>query len=172
MPDYTKGKIYTIRCRTDDKLIYIGSTIEARLSARFAKHKCSKNVSLYKFINNPENNTSWEDWYIELYELYPCGSKEELCKRENEVIREIATINKIGAYTGLDKKEYKKEHYVENRDRILEKRKEYYVENKDTISARKKEYYAENRDTLLAKHKEYHKAYYQRKKAEKEGLEN
>jgi hypothetical protein len=149
MPDYTKGKIYTIRCRTDDKLIYVGSTIE-RLSARFAKHKCNKKVSLYKFINNPENNTSWEDWYIELYELYPCGSKEELCKRENEVIREIATINKYGAY--LDKKEYNKEYWAENKDKI----KEYRAENRDTISAQRKEHYVENKDKLLAQMKEYY----------------
>jgi hypothetical protein len=184
MPDYQKGKIYTIRCHKNDKWIYVGSTIQP-LSTRFGGHKRNKNTSLYKFINNPENNTSWEDWYIELYELYPCGSKEELCKRENEVIREIATINKNGAYTGLDKKEYnkeryeknkdrilaqqkeyKKEHYVENRDKISKKKKEYYTENKDTLLAKHKEYYAENRDTLLAKKKEYNKEYYQRKKAE------
>jgi hypothetical protein len=201
MPDYQKGKIYTIRCHKNDKWIYVGSTIQP-LSTRFGGHKRNTKISLYKFINNPENNTSWEDWYIELYELYPCGSKEELCKRENEVLREIATINKKGAYTGLDKKEYKKEynkeyraenkdtisakqkeHYEKNKDTILAKQKEYRVENKDNILAHKKEYYAENRDTLLAKKKEYwaknrdtllakkkehNKAYYQRKKAEKE----
>jgi hypothetical protein len=195
MPDYQKGKIYTIRCHTNDKWIYVGSTIQP-LSTRLGGHKRDTKMSLYKFINNLENNTSWEDWYIELYELYPCGSKEELCKRENEVIREIATINKQGAY--LDRKEYYKEYYAENRDKLLAKaneyrvenkdkikeyKKEYRAENKDTISARKKEYRAENRDKLLAKHKEYYaenrdkllakaKEYKARKKAEKEGLEN
>jgi hypothetical protein len=211
MSNYQNGKIYTIRCHTNDKWIYVGSTIQQYLSSRLAQHKCDKKVSLCKFINNPENNTSWEDWYIELYELYPCGSKEELCKRENEVIREIATINKNGAY--LDKKEYQIEYRAENRDKLLAKQKEYNAKNKDTISARMKEYYAENkdkikeykkehyaenrdkikehyvenRDKLLAQMKEYkkkhyvenrdkllakNKAYYQRKKAEKEGLEN
>ena len=38
MPDYSKGKIYTIRCRTDETLIYVGSTIQP-LNRRFSKHK-------------------------------------------------------------------------------------------------------------------------------------
>ena len=44
MPDYTKGKIYTIRCKTDDTLIYVGSTIQP-LSVRFGGHK--KNYVFY-----------------------------------------------------------------------------------------------------------------------------
>lgn len=39
-------------------------------------------------------NGKWENWYIELYELYPCGSREELGKREGEVIRLISNLNK------------------------------------------------------------------------------
>jgi hypothetical protein len=38
MPDYSKGKIYTIRCRTDDTKIYVGSTIQS-LAVRFGGHK-------------------------------------------------------------------------------------------------------------------------------------
>ncbi len=47
------------------------------------------------YINEPKNNTTWDDWYIELYEEYPCENKLQLCKRENEIIRHIATINKL-----------------------------------------------------------------------------
>ena len=32
MPDYSKGKIYTIRNKHDENLIYVGSTIEEYLS--------------------------------------------------------------------------------------------------------------------------------------------
>ena len=35
---YLRGKIYTIRCTSDNSLIYVGSTIET-LSQRFARHK-------------------------------------------------------------------------------------------------------------------------------------
>ena len=35
MPDYKQGKIYTVRCKTDDTLIYVGSTTQP-LSERMA----------------------------------------------------------------------------------------------------------------------------------------
>ena len=38
MPDYTKGKIYTIRNRIDDSLIYVGATTQP-LYIRFSEHK-------------------------------------------------------------------------------------------------------------------------------------
>jgi hypothetical protein len=85
MPDYSKGKIYTIRCRNDTTLIYVGSTIQP-LAKRWGQHKaqCLKtpNYILYQAIDN-----DWDNWYIELYELYPCNCKEELLKKEGEMIR-------------------------------------------------------------------------------------
>jgi hypothetical protein len=166
MPDYSKGKIYTIRSHNDDKLIYVGSTIQP-LSTRFGGHKRDQKnkTSLSKYINNPENNTDWYQWYIELYENYPCNSKDELCKRENEIIREIATINQRGYY--VDKKEWSKEYRSknkekiseyndENRDKIAATHKEYQAKNHDKIAAYKKEYRAENNDTFVAKDKEYY----------------
>ena len=38
MPDYSKGKIYTIRCINDPSFIYVGSTIQS-LAKRFGGHK-------------------------------------------------------------------------------------------------------------------------------------
>ena len=93
MPDYSQGKIYTIRCRDDDSLIYVGSTTQI-LSQRLAGHKRLstnlkyQNIKLYQTVNN-----DWNNWYIELYELYPCTCKMELDKKEGEVIRNIATLN-------------------------------------------------------------------------------
>jgi hypothetical protein len=154
MPDYSKGKIYTVRCRTDNNLIYIGSTTQS-LSARFAKHKCDKNVSLYKYINEICNG-NWSDWYIELFELCPCNSKMELEKREGEVQRQIATINKnIGGRTRSEWlnnnkekiKEYSQEYYQEN----LEKIKEYYQENKEKIYEQTKIHYQKHKDEINEK---------------------
>ena len=93
MPDYSQGKIYTIRCRDDNSLIYVGSTTQ-NLSQRLAGHKRLstnlkyQNIKLYQTVNN-----DWDNWYIELYELCPCNCKTELDKREGEVIRNIATLN-------------------------------------------------------------------------------
>ena len=77
MPDYNEGKIYTVRCRNDKSLIYVGSTVEKYLSSRYSKHRCDKTCSLYKYIER-NCNSDWSDWYIELHELYPCNSKIEL----------------------------------------------------------------------------------------------
>jgi hypothetical protein len=113
MPDYSKGKIYTIRCRNDATLIYVGSTIQS-LAKRWGQHKaqCLKtpNYILYQAIDN-----NWENWYIELYELYPCNCKEELLKKEGEMIRGIGNLNhQIAGRTKTewleDSKEKRKEY--------------------------------------------------------------
>ena len=76
MIDYSLGKIYTIRCKSDDSLIYVGSTVQ-KLSMRWGGHKntAKKHPSrdLFVAINN-----KWHKWYIELYEYFPCNSREEL----------------------------------------------------------------------------------------------
>jgi hypothetical protein len=94
---YKKGKIYTIRCKTNPEHVYVGSTIQS-LRCRFTHHKQCYKCSLYKIINE-EFDGNWDNWYIELYENFSCENKEELFKREKEIIREIATINKNGFKT-------------------------------------------------------------------------
>jgi sensor c-di-GMP phosphodiesterase-like protein len=153
MPDYSKGKIYTIRCHSNDKLIYVGSTIQS-LPVRLGGHKRQKDTSISKYITNPENFTTWDDWYIELYEMYQSNCREELNKREREVIREIATINKLGYYA--DKKSRMKEYQAEHKDEIKARKKEYQAEHKDEIKEHKKEYYNNNRTTILTQKKDYY----------------
>ena len=162
MSKYSNGKIYTVRCKTNESLIYVGSTIETRLSARFCKHKTQYQCSLYRFINDPENKTSWDDWYIDLYEEYPCENKMQLVKRENEIIREIATINKIGYRTEEMKREKNKEYREQNKDEIKLRQKRYAENNREKILQKKKEYNELHKD-----HKnQYMKERYQEKKEE------
>jgi hypothetical protein len=149
MPDYSKGKIYTIRCRTDETLIYVGSTIQP-LSVRRGGHKYNSRIEknkknlLYRAVND-----NWDDWFIELYEVYPCENIEQLNKREGEVIRLIGTLNsKIAGRTN-------KIYYENNKDDISIKHKEYYENNKDDILIKHKEYYEDNKDDIAIKHKKY-----------------
>ena len=83
----------------------------------------------------------WDNWYIELFENFPCNSKEELNKREGEIIREIGTVNKQIA--GRTYKEY----YEDNKDEMLKKMKEYRQNNK----GKKKEYDEEIRFANIKK---------------------
>ena len=82
---YKNGKIYTIRCKNDDSLIYVGSTVQP-LFKRWYEHKTRlnnekcNNFLLYKKIRE----TNIEDFHIELYENFPCNSKEELNNEEEK----------------------------------------------------------------------------------------
>ena len=94
MPDYSSGKIYTIRCYNDTTSVYVGSTIQS-LAKRFGEHKRHSN----DFLKYPNHRlyskiNDWSDWYIELYLNYPCASVEELRQKEGEIIRQIGTLNR------------------------------------------------------------------------------
>ena len=116
MPDYSKGVVYTIRCLNDPN-IYVGSTIQP-LSVRMGGHR--KAYVKNKVLGfNKEIVKDINDWKIELHELFPCLTRQELHRREGEVIREIGTLNKnIAGRTG-------KEYYIDNIETIKEKSKEY-----------------------------------------------
>lgn len=144
--DYSRGKIYLIRNKDNENLIYVGSTIEIYLSKRFNKHKYQKCCSLYQYINNPDNNTNWNEWYIELYEEFPCENKLQLCKRENEIIREKATINKIGYRTEEIRKQKEKEYRENHKEEIKLKQKEYVEINREKLLAKKAEYNEKNKE--------------------------
>ena len=119
MPNYQNGKIYMIWAG-DDR--YYGSTIQP-LCKRMAVHKsrsayCCSAILFEKY--------GIENCKIELVELYPCNSREELCRKEGEYIRNNDCINKVMA--GRNKKEYYidkktlfKESYERRKDIILKK---------------------------------------------------
>jgi hypothetical protein len=148
MPDYQNGKIYTIRCRSDNTFIYVGSTTQP-LAKRWGEHKPRgnnvkyQNMILYKTINN-----NWDDWYIELYEECPCENKEQLCRREGEIIREIGTLNSTIA--GRTQKEY----YENNAEKIKEQVRLYRENNKEKKREQEKLYRENNKDKHNEKSRE------------------
>ena len=128
MPDYSKGKIYTIRCKNDPSLIYVGSTIQS-LAKRLGEHRRHSRQERCK-IKYPNHQLytkieDWNDWYIELYENCPCNSKEELCKREGEIIREIGTLNRCVA--GRSNKESQKIWRENNKEERLNYSRMYEI---------------------------------------------
>ena len=122
------GKIYTIRSY-ETELIYVGSTTEKRLSARFSKHKAKYKIYLK---SGKKDTTAFEilkysDAYIELVrEVLNC-TKDELRKIEGQYTREIKCVNKNIA--GQTQKEY----HTENKDKRNGQSKEYQLKNKDKI---------------------------------------
>ena len=117
MVNYKNGKIYTIRSHSTNKY-YIGSSANT-LTKRFNNHK-----DMYSYWINDNNYryvSSYEifklgDAYIELLENYPCNDKNELRKREGELIRQYKNelVNMvIDGRTYKEWKEDNKEHLKE-----------------------------------------------------------
>ena len=134
---YKNGKIYLVKCKNDDTSVYVGNTYTS-LEERFRLHKTDKNCSLYLYVNG-----DWDNWFIELYENYPCKNKYILELRETEVQRQIATINKQLA------RRTHKQYHQDNREKILEYQKQRYKDNSDEILKKQKEYYQDNRNKRL-----------------------
>jgi hypothetical protein len=143
MDKYKNGKIYTIRYKNDNSLIYVGSTVQP-LYKRLAVHKShSKNPeNENRLLYSKMNETDIKDWYIELYEDCPSERKEQLLQREGQVIREIGTLNKEIA--GRTNKEY----YEDNKGKINENNKEYQKKNKEKINEYNKEYREDNKNKI------------------------
>ena len=91
------------------------------------------------------------DAYIELVENYPCANKEELEKREGEIIRESPNSinNKIPGRTH-------QQYYEDNKESILERHKQYYEDNKESIREHSKQYYEDNKESIIERHKQYY----------------
>ena len=180
MPNYAWGKIYKIWSpRTD--MIYIGSTTQKYLATRWAIHN-------YSYRQNLAFNCSVREIFeaggarIKLLENYPCESSMELRMRENHYIQTLPNvINKNRAYiskedrkeeqknmqylkytTDPEYREYKKQYYKNNRERI----RQYYRDNKEKM----RQYSVEWRKKQKEKMQDYVKSKMQAKKEQNEKI--
>ena len=144
--DYSKGKIYVVKSLTSPE-IYAGSTIQT-LDERWVGHhkdyKRNEVLGLHKDIVKDIT-----EWYIELYELYPCKNKTELTRREGDVIKEIGTLNKNIA--GRTVKEWRTDY----KEEIKKQRKQYRADHKEEIKQQNKQYNADHKE----ERKQYDKQY-------------
>ena len=144
---YNNSKIYTIRSYQIDKY-YIGSTTQP-LHKRLYDHKRGYTLyqnQKYHYVTSFEL-IKFEDCYIELLEEINFDNKEQLDKREGELIR--ANLNDVvnKRIEGRTVKEYRidnadklKQYRVDNADKI----KQYRVDNADKM----KQYFIDNADKM------------------------
>ena len=178
MPDYENAKIYTIRCKTDENLIYVGSTTQT-LSQRWTDHKHhfthvnKQNRVLYKKINE----IGFDNFYIELFLEYPCANKSQLQQKEGEITRKIGNMNMViaGNTIGKTKQEYANEYqqtetFKENKKKFhqTEEYKEWNYNRKQTPEYKQqaREYYIKNK-TKVAQYYQDNKEQIQERKYEK-----
>jgi len=121
---YHGGKIYTLRSPSTDKF-YIGSTTQS-LAKRKAEHKKNKSNEISQL----------DDFYIELLENFKCENRDELNKREGELIRENdKCVNKNMA--GRTKQQYRDE----NKESSKVYYKQWCEDNKEKKKESAKAYY-------------------------------
>ena len=162
MPNYQNSKIYSIRSMSRPELMYIGSTTR-KLSERFGEHKKIKPNDC-----NSKQIINIGDAYIELLEDFPCETKEQLLKREGELIRSNNCVNKnIAGRTHKEyiednkehiakwQKEYGKQWYLKNKEYITKLQKEYQIKHKEHIKNVMKEYNIKHKDAIKIKKREY-----------------
>ncbi len=108
---FKSGKIYTIRS-PHVEYYYIGSTCQP-LCKRFHEHNQAYNSNSDLNKNSTIRSGKvifWGDAYIELLENFPCKDRNELLKREGELIREHGKnhciVNKNMA--GCEREEHEK----------------------------------------------------------------
>ena len=127
--EYTNGKIYQILNNVNDE-VYVGSTTQP-LGKRLYKHQHgSKNRD--NLINKLIREIGEDSIYIELIEIYPCNSREELRAREGYYIRERGTLNNLIA--GRTPQEW----VEDNKDKIKEYKHNYYKHNMEQEHIRRK----------------------------------
>ena len=154
-PNYSKSCIYMLRHKDDFELqyIYIGST--TNFKGRKCHHKtccCNPNnknhhFKIYQYIRA---NGGWDNWKMIWIEDYPCKSKKELLKKEDEVMLQYENRLNINRAS----RTYK-EYYEDNKERLVEEKKEYRNNNKEKIAEKKKKYYENNKEKIAEKKKKY-----------------
>jgi len=158
MPDYQKGKIYCLRSYQTD-LVYIGSTLNP-LYKRKGQHKNVYNL----WLKNNNNYVSsfeiikYDDAYIELVENYPCNSREELLRREGQIIRETKNCcnKRVAGRTknecdkdNIQQRNVQKSEWVKkNKEHVKDYKDNWYQENKERILIERINRYQKNRDKI------------------------
>lgn len=106
--NYNNGKIYRIyNPHIEESLEYVGSTCQPLLCTRMAIHRYGYNkqigggMSSYKLFDE----YGVENCIIELLENYPCADRQELLRREGQLIQERNTVNKRGAGYGKERQQ-------------------------------------------------------------------
>lgn len=162
------GRVYKIYpSKSKEGEIYIGSTTQ-RLDSRFSQHICFykawKNGKRYKTKSyDLFEKYGIDSCVIELVQEYKIVDRlhlrvyEQLWLNKYRTMKDIKVVNASNAFgiICLSVKEYQKEYYEKNKEKIKEQIKEYYEENKEDIIPKMKEYYKNNREKILLQKKEY-----------------
>jgi hypothetical protein len=166
--DYSKALIYSIVCKTDENLLYIGSTTNFRM--RKSSHKCvcnnekniNYNVQLYVMIRA---NGGWDNFEMKPIKEYSCENNIQLVIEEERIRKEInSNLNTLKAYRTIEEKQEDHKNYViNNREKVNETRQKWIEENREKVNERKRKWAKANREQhkeeMNEKHRKWSKKY-------------
>ena len=175
MVNYANSVVYKIMSldpEIDD--IYVGSTCAFRKRKHQHKSNCANenakyyNQYVYQYIRD---NGGWANWSMVVVKAYPdITNKMELLAKETKWLKKLnATLNQRvpGKKLTLGKveygRQYSKQYYSNNKDKVAEYSKQYQKLNKEHLTEYKKQYnqqYQElNKDKLTEYKKQWGKQY-------------
>ena len=153
--DYSKTIIYKLVHNEDydNANIYIGSTTDFIRRKNSHKSNCCNekskeyNEKKYQYIRG---NGDWGEWNMIEVEKFPCNDKREAEAREEYWRCHFnSQLNIRRAYiTNVEKIDYKKQFYLDNKDNILKQKKQYYEANKQKKLEYMKQYYYNKKNNL------------------------
>lgn len=99
--------IYKIVCKTDDALVYVGSTCEYK--RRIYMHKYYANNIIgdhdFKVYKAIRENGGWDNWEHSIVEHFECETRSEAIQKEFEYIKSLnATLNETILLSPEEKK--------------------------------------------------------------------
>lgn len=155
MLDYKNSKIYKV-VSPNEEMVYVGSTknnLSVRMSIHKHHYKLFKEgKKIYLSIFEIFEKYPIDQIQIKLIENYPCQTKQELLKREGHFIQSLKNCVNM-KIAGLTEQESKKIYRTKNRVSINAKYKEYYS---TVGRQKKKEYYLKNREKILNRATEHY----------------
>ena len=167
--DFSKGLIYSIVCKTDETLLYIGSTTNFRHRKSKHKNACTNenakkhNLQVYVMIRA---NGGWDNFEIMPVKEFPCENNIQLVIEEERFRKEMnANLNKNKAYrTKEEHKEYIKKYNETHQEHRNEYAQKYRDGHKEEIKDYHQNRYAKNKDDIDEKHRIYYEANKEKKK--------
>ena len=159
--------IYSIVCKTNPELVYVGST--TLYKQRKWQHTTNAKTSTKTLYELIRSNGGWDNFVMSEIKHVECDTRKQGYEEEDKyMIKMKATMNSNKSAFNADrphepklKKEKKdiKKQREENKDKISEANKKYYQEHKEERKA--------YRESIAEEQKEYKKKWYEEHRAER-----
>ena len=156
--DFSKGLIYSIVCKTDETLLYVGSTTNLTQRKNLHKKSCinekhkDHNLQVYVMIRA---NGGWDSFDMKPVKEFPCDNIIQLIIEEERIRKEMkANLNTRRAYVSpAEQKQDKKDWHKANAEHVAETVKKYYEANAAKIAEYNKKYKEANKSKIAERRK-------------------